>query len=91
MINDMTPRERFWKTVNFEEPDRVPIQFGGGVSSLTPVRDGFGPYGYDAVCRYLGIKEYEDPVGDFGTMNLHPCTYEAYILFHKRIIYSNWN
>jgi hypothetical protein len=26
---EMTSKERFWKTVNFEEPDRVPIQLGG--------------------------------------------------------------
>jgi uroporphyrinogen decarboxylase len=71
-MSEMTSRERFWKTVNFQEPDRVPIQFTGMASSIASVRDGFGPYGYDAVCRYLGIKDYEDPIGDFGAINLHP-------------------
>ena len=69
----MTPRERFWKTVNFEEPDRVPIQITGcSATSIAPVRDGYGPYGYDALCRFLKIKNFEDPYGDFGTINLDP-------------------
>ncbi len=72
-MDEMTSRERFWKTVNFEEPDRVPIQMTGcSATSITPVRDGYGPYGYDALCRYLDIKDYEDPYGDFGAINLDP-------------------
>ena len=67
----MTSRERFWKTVNFEEPDRVPIQMTGcSATSIAPVRDGSGPYGYDALCRFLNINNYEEPYGDFGTINL---------------------
>lgn len=69
---EMTPRERFWKTCRFEEPDRVPIHLSGLTASIAPVRDGFGPYGYDAVCRYLNITDYEEPIGDFATVNLHP-------------------
>ena len=72
-MSEMTPRERFWKTVNFEEPDRVPIQITGcSATSITPVRDGYGPYGYDALCRFLNIENYEEPYGDFGTINLDP-------------------
>ena len=62
---EMTPRECFWKVVNHEEPDRIPIFWGGTNSSIVPSH-------YDALCKELGITDYKKPVGDFGTINLHP-------------------
>ncbi len=62
---EMTPRECFRKVVNHEEPDRIPIFWGGTNSSIVPSH-------YDALCKELGITDYKKPVGDFGTINLHP-------------------
>ena len=61
---EMTPRECFWKVVNHEEPDRIPIFWGGTNSSIVPSH-------YDALCKELGITDYKKPVGDFGTINLN--------------------
>ncbi len=30
---EMTPRERVWAAVNHQEPDRVPLDIGGGTST----------------------------------------------------------
>ena len=62
---EMIPRDCFWKVVNHEEPDRIPIFWGGTNSSIVPSH-------YDALCKELGITDYKKPVGDFGTINLHP-------------------
>jgi len=67
----MTPRERYWLTCGNKEPDRVPIQFSGHASSIANIED-TGLYGYKAICRFLNISDYEEPVGDFGILNLHP-------------------
>jgi len=64
-MSEMTPRECFWKVVNHEEPDRIPIFWGGTNSSIVPSH-------YDALCKELGITDFKKPVGDFGTINLHP-------------------
>ena len=64
-MSEMTPRECFWKIVNHEEPDRIPIFWGGTNSSIVPSH-------YDALCKELGITNFKKPVGDFGTINLHP-------------------
>ena len=64
-MSEMTPRECFWKVVNHEEPDRIPIFWGGTNSSIVPSH-------YDALCKELGITNFKKPVGDFGTINLHP-------------------
>ena len=64
-MSEMTPRECFWKVVNHEEPDRIPIFWGGTNSSIVPSH-------YDALCKEMGITDYKKPVGDFGTINLHP-------------------
>lgn len=64
-MDEMIPRECFWKVVNHEEPDRIPIFWGGTNSSIVPSH-------YDALCKELGITDYKKPVGDFGTINLHP-------------------
>jgi uroporphyrinogen decarboxylase len=61
---EMIPRECFWKVVNHEEPDRIPIFWGGTNSSIVPSH-------YDALCKELGITDYKKPVGDFGTINLN--------------------
>jgi uroporphyrinogen decarboxylase len=61
----MTPRENFWKTVNHQEPERIPIFWGGTNSSIVPGH-------YNALCREVGVTPAADPVGDFGTVNLQP-------------------
>jgi uroporphyrinogen decarboxylase len=68
-MSEMTPRECFWKVVNHEEPDRIPIFWGGTNSSIVPSH-------YDALCKELGITNFKKPVGDFGTINLHPAVRE---------------
>ena len=37
---EMTPRERVWAAVNKQEPDRVPLDIGGG-SSTSIVVEGY--------------------------------------------------
>jgi uroporphyrinogen decarboxylase len=61
----MTPRENFWKAVNHEEPERLPIFWGGTNSSIVPSH-------YDALCEYLGVSDHKKGLGDFGVVNLHP-------------------
>ena len=46
----MTPRERVWKAVNHQVPDRVPIDLGGMKAS------GIAASAYDKVKRKLGIS-----------------------------------
>ncbi|MBM4237711.1 MAG: hypothetical protein FJ151_04420 [Euryarchaeota archaeon] len=53
----MTPRERYWAAVNFKEPDRVPIDFGGLISTILDA----GPNGYRGLCKHLGITDYDKP------------------------------
>ena len=56
----LTSRERVFKAVNHEEPDRVPISFGGTMSSgiLECPPDGKE---YSKLCKYLGIENFEKP------------------------------
>lgn len=46
----MTPRERFQKAMNFQEPDRVPIDLGG-------FQTGIHKKAYKNLIDYLGIKD----------------------------------
>ena len=64
-MSGMTARECYWKIVNHEEADRVPILWGGTNSSIVPSH-------YGKLCDALGIKDYRPGVGDFGAVNLHP-------------------
>lgn len=52
----MTPRQRLETTLNHREPDRVPIDLGSIVTSITTGAN-------DALKRYLGITS-DDPVVD---------------------------
>ncbi len=61
----LTPQENFWKVVNHEEPERLPIFWGGSNSSIVPSH-------YDALCNHLGLTAYNNGVGDFGVINLQP-------------------
>lgn len=54
---EMTSRERVMRTIDLKEPDRVPIDFGGVVSGIVNGE----PYGYEALCEYLGIGDPETP------------------------------
>jgi uroporphyrinogen decarboxylase len=47
----MTSRERFRKTLNHEEPDRVPIDFG------QDYHNGINEVAYERLLRYLKIKD----------------------------------
>jgi len=46
----MTPRERVMKALNHQEPDRVPIDIGGGSSTS------IGIEGYEKLKEYLGVS-----------------------------------
>lgn len=46
----MTPRERVLKAINFQEPDRVPIDLGG-------FQTGMHKRAYEDLLKYLGIEE----------------------------------
>ena len=48
-----TSRQRWLLTTRHREPDRVPVDVGGGVSGIL---EG-APYGYSAVCRHLDIDD----------------------------------
>ena len=71
----LTPRENFWKTVNHEEPERLPIFWGGSNSSIVPSH-------YENLCSYLGISDVKAGVGDFGVVNLPP---ELKARFHSDV------
>ena len=47
---EMTPRERVWAAVNHQEPDRVPLDIGGGAST-TVIEEG-----YEKLKQHLGVK-----------------------------------
>ncbi len=47
----MNSRERVIKTINHQEPDRVPLDIGGGTSTTIVIE------AYDKLKEYLGIKE----------------------------------
>jgi uroporphyrinogen decarboxylase len=47
---EMTPRERVWAALNHQEPDRVPLDIGGGAST-TIIEEG-----YEKLKENLGIK-----------------------------------
>jgi uroporphyrinogen decarboxylase len=64
-VTALTSRENFWKAVNHEEPEWVPVFWGGSNSSIVPSH-------YETLCQYLGISDVKTGVGDFGVVNLHP-------------------
>ncbi len=65
----MKPRERFLRAIERKEPDRVPIDFGGVCWSIvdSPFKE-HRPY--LELCKYLGIKDYEEPYS-------HPMMFEV--------------
>ncbi|RLI11889.1 hypothetical protein DRO35_04275 [Candidatus Bathyarchaeota archaeon] len=63
---ELTPRERFFRAVEHKEVDRVPIDFGGAAeSSVACSIIDAPPYGYRALCKYLGITDYAPPEVSF--------------------------
>lgn len=54
----MSSRERVLTALDHREPDRVPIEFGS--SQLSSLLIG-PPYGYRALCEYLGVTDYPEP------------------------------
>jgi uroporphyrinogen decarboxylase len=57
-VTAMTGRERVLTALDHREPDRVPIEFGS--SQLSSLLIG-QPYGYTALCEYLGVTDYPEP------------------------------
>jgi len=57
----MTSRERVWKVLNHEEPDRLPVDLGGNSSGMTDVA-------YSRLTEYLGIKDYTSTSTEWRTM-----------------------
>lgn len=61
----LSPRENFRRAMERKSPEWVPIFWGGTNSSIVPSF-------YGRLCGELGVTGYKRPVGDFGTVNLHP-------------------
>ena len=57
----MTHRERVLKTINHEEPDRIPIDFGACCWSIIDAPN-MPEHCYFRLCDYLGIKDPEPPI-----------------------------
>ena len=55
---NITKRERVLKTLSFNQPDRVPVDFGGHRSS------GINPETYRKLRQYLGLPERSIKVYD---------------------------
>jgi len=49
-MTQMTPRQRVWAAVNHQEPDRVPLDIGGGSSTTIVIE------GYEKLKKYWGIN-----------------------------------
>ncbi|MHA1604193.1 MAG: uroporphyrinogen decarboxylase family protein [Candidatus Freyarchaeota archaeon] len=62
---ELTPRERVEMVLNHEEPDRVPVDFGGMNTSIYEMPDWWPNkleyYGYKALVEYLALKEVPKP------------------------------
>jgi len=58
----LTPRERFLKAAERKWTDRVCNEFLGGMQTVSIVDQ--PPYGYSALCEYLGITDYDQPISD---------------------------
>ncbi|MHA1209697.1 MAG: hypothetical protein ACTSSA_10500 [Candidatus Freyarchaeota archaeon] len=60
---ELSHRERVEMALNHEEPDRVPIEFGGVNNSIyeKPFYWPISPkYGYSALVKYLGLENVPD-------------------------------
>lgn len=58
----MTPRERFLRAAEQKWTDKVCNEFVGGMQTVSIVDQ--KPYGYTALCEYLGITDYPRPISD---------------------------
>ncbi len=62
---ELTPRERVEMVLSHEEPDRVPVDFGGMNTSIYEMPDWWPNkleyYGYKALVEYLGLKDVPKP------------------------------
>jgi len=63
-MGELSHRERIEMALNHEEPDRVPIEFGG-VNNTIYEKPFYWPispkYGYSALVNYLGFKDLSQP------------------------------
>ncbi len=61
---ELSHRERIEMAFNHEEPDRVPIEFGGANNTIY-IKPFYWPispkYGYSALVEYLGLKDLPEP------------------------------
>lgn len=57
----MIPRERVWKALNHEEPDRVPVDLGGNSSGMTDIA-------YKKLAFHLGLKNYTATFSEWHTV-----------------------
>jgi uroporphyrinogen decarboxylase len=53
------PRERVLTALDHRVPDRVPIEFGSPDISGVALGE---PFGYRALCEFLGLDDYPDPI-----------------------------
>ena len=67
MSTSMTSRERIVRAMNFQETDRVPVDFGGTVVTCI---DGSA---HRNLCEYFGIKAPETPIIDWTMGTVEPC------------------
>lgn len=89
-MKDMTSRERVYATLNFREPDRVPICFGGSMVSVITECPPDGR-GLSELYKYLGIKDYE-PIRVPPALNIITKLDERLIRrFHSDMIQVNPN
>lgn len=66
-MKEMTSRERVMRVLNHQEPDRVPIDFGGTVVTCMEL------HAHKKLKRYLGIEDDHDPIIDYTMGTVEPC------------------
>ena len=67
MAVEMTSRERVIRALNFQDTDRVPVDFGGTVVTCM---DGEA---HRRLCKYFGIQAVESPIIDWTMGTVEPC------------------
>jgi len=64
----MNSRERVLKTINHEEPDRIPVDLGACCWSIVDAPN-MPNHNYLRLCEYLGIKDVKEPIWRDPLMN----------------------
>lgn len=63
----MTSRERVLRTLNHQEVDKVPVDFGGTVVTCTDY------YAHKKLRAYYNLEDEEDPIIDYSMGTVEPC------------------